>query len=108
AGEHDNVPASLSKHMVTDLLRGECGFDGVALTDDLTMGAAVTAAGSLARAACLALAAGHDLLLVCAAPEQIAEVMTTLVKQCSPETHAARVEPSLERLRRLSHAWSKP
>lgn len=50
-GEHQTAPASLSKHIVMNLLRGECAFDGVAVTEDLTMGAAVKASGSLSRAA---------------------------------------------------------
>jgi len=32
-------PASLSRSIITDVLRGELGYDGVVVTDDLTMGA---------------------------------------------------------------------
>src|SRR5215216_7864414 len=38
----DRIPASLSKDVVTDLLRGEFGFNGLAMTDDLDMGAILT------------------------------------------------------------------
>lgn len=37
---HESEPAVLSRSVVTDMLRGTLGFDGVALTDDLDMGAA--------------------------------------------------------------------
>jgi len=108
-GADENVPASLSKHIVTDLLRGECGFDGVALTDDLTMGAAITAAGSLPQAACRAVAAGHDLLLLCAAPEQIIEAHAALRQQCSQgDINPAHLEQSFQRLERLRRVCAKP
>jgi beta-N-acetylhexosaminidase len=56
------VPASQSKRVVNGLLRKEWGFDGIAITDDLTMGP-VQRAG-LCKAVERALNAGIDLLLV--------------------------------------------
>jgi beta-N-acetylhexosaminidase len=56
------IPVSRSKRVVSGLLRDQWGFDGVAITDDLTMGA-VEHAG-LCRAVEGALNAGIDLLLV--------------------------------------------
>ena len=35
----DNTPATLSKSLLTDLLRNELGFDGLIVTDSLNMGA---------------------------------------------------------------------
>jgi beta-N-acetylhexosaminidase len=55
-------PASLSKPIVTDLLRGELGWDGVVVTDDL-QAAAITKAFGRDEAVLLALEAGNDLLL---------------------------------------------
>lgn len=57
-------PASLSKAIVTDLLKGELGFNGVVFTDDLTMGA-VSEQYTADEAAVRALKAGCDMLLVC-------------------------------------------
>lgn len=57
-------PASLSKAVVTGLLREKLGFSGVAATDDLTMGAVSDNYG-IGKAAVLAANAGCDLLLVC-------------------------------------------
>lgn len=54
-------PASLSRHCVEDLLRGELGFDGVIVTDDMAMGAIVNQYG-YAEAVALALEAGVDML----------------------------------------------
>jgi beta-N-acetylhexosaminidase len=56
------VPASRSKRIVGELLRKQWGFDGIAITDDLTMGA-VEHAG-LCRAVEGALNAGIDVLLI--------------------------------------------
>jgi beta-N-acetylhexosaminidase len=56
-------PASLSP-AAYDALRGDIGFDGVAVTDDLEMGAIVKNYG-LPEAAVMALGAGADLVLIC-------------------------------------------
>jgi len=58
------VPATFSRLIVGDYLRGELGFRGVIVSDDLEMGA-VSEACPIGEAAVKALAAGHDLLLVC-------------------------------------------
>jgi beta-N-acetylhexosaminidase len=58
-----DLPASLSP-AAYDALRGEVGFDGVVVTDDMEMGAIVKNYG-LPEAAVMALGAGADLVLVC-------------------------------------------
>jgi beta-N-acetylhexosaminidase len=59
----DQQPATLSRRMLVDLLRGELGFTGVVVTDALDM-AGVRAAHGIAGAAALSMAAGADLLLL--------------------------------------------
>ena len=59
----DDMPASLSKEIVTDLLRKEMGYDGIIITDAMNMGA-IAENYSSAEAAVLALQAGVDLILV--------------------------------------------
>jgi beta-N-acetylhexosaminidase len=58
------VPATFSRRIVTDCLRGELGFTGVVVSDDLEMGA-VAETCPIDEATVRAAAAGHDLLLVC-------------------------------------------
>jgi len=58
-----DLPASLSKAIVTDLLRGELGWTGPVVTDDLQAAAIVDAFG-FDEAIVLALGAGNDLLLL--------------------------------------------
>ena len=59
----DGLPASLSKEVVTGLLREEMGYDGIVITDAMNMGA-IAENYSSADAAVLALQAGVDLILV--------------------------------------------
>src|SRR3989442_14782230 len=56
-------PATLSRATLTGLLRGELGFDGPVVTDDLRMGA-IEQRWGLETAAVTALAAGADILLI--------------------------------------------
>ena len=58
-------PAVLSRAVATDLLRGELGFQGVSITDDL-LAPAIAAGYSRREAAVLAAAAGLDVLLFAA------------------------------------------
>ena len=55
--------ATFSKKIVTELLRKKMGFRGLALSDDLSMGAVIKSGLSPAQAAVKALQAGHDLLI---------------------------------------------
>lgn len=59
----DEVPASMSYKMVTEILRGTLGFDGLVVTDALNMGAIMTNYSS-DTAAVTAILAGVDLLLM--------------------------------------------
>ena len=59
----DNTPATLSKMMITDILRNDMGFDGMVITDAMNMGA-ITARYSSSQAAVAALNAGVDMLLM--------------------------------------------
>jgi beta-N-acetylhexosaminidase len=56
------VPATLSKTMIEDVIRGRIGFDGLLMTDDLGMNAL---GGSLSERAVSAIDAGCDVLLHC-------------------------------------------
>lgn len=57
------VPATLSKEIVTTLLREELGFDGIVITDALDMGA-ISDHYTAGEASVLALQAGCDMLLM--------------------------------------------
>lgn len=57
------TPSSLSKPIVTDLLRTQMAFPGVIITDDMEMGA-IAETGTMATAAVAAVLAGNDMLIV--------------------------------------------
>jgi beta-N-acetylhexosaminidase len=60
----DALPASLSRHWVTGILRGELNFHGCVFADDLTMAGAAAFGDVLSRTE-LAFAAGCDVLPIC-------------------------------------------
>ncbi len=56
------VPSTVSRRVVTDLLRGMMGYNGVIMTDSLTMKPMKDAYG-IEESAILAVRAGHDIIL---------------------------------------------
>lgn len=71
--EPEQKPASLSKRIITDLLRSELGFDGLVMTDDLDMGAIVNQY-ALEQTIRLAFEAGNDLAMICHRVNEIGTV----------------------------------
>lgn len=55
-------PATLSPTVISEIVRGEIGFDGLLMTDDLSMGAL---SGSLAERTAASIEAGCDIALHC-------------------------------------------
>jgi beta-N-acetylhexosaminidase len=68
-----SLPASLSRAVITDLLRGEMEFDGLTITDALDMRALAQGAAQVVDVI-MAVRAGEDLLLGTADPELIARM----------------------------------
>jgi beta-N-acetylhexosaminidase len=62
--ESEKTPATLSRRIITELLRNEFGFDGLIMTDDLDMGAILNGYG-LEETIRLAIQAGNDLAMIC-------------------------------------------
>jgi beta-N-acetylhexosaminidase len=62
--EQEKTPASLSRRIITELLREEFGFEGLIMTDDLDMGAILNGYG-LEETIRLAIGAGNDLAMIC-------------------------------------------
>jgi beta-N-acetylhexosaminidase len=72
-------PASLSREIITNLLREEFRFDGLIMTDDLDMGAILNEYG-LEDTIRLAVEAGNDWVMICHRIDAIEEVHSTLAK----------------------------
>ncbi len=75
--EPQKTPASLSRRVITDLLRSEFGFDGLIMTDDLDMGAILNGY-SLEQTIRLAIGAGNDLTMICHRIPEIENVQRIL------------------------------
>ncbi|MCA1318619.1 beta-N-acetylhexosaminidase [Bacillus tianshenii] len=61
--EPDNVPSTLSKRIVSGLLREKLGYDGVAMTDCMEMNAIIEYYG-IEEASVMAIEAGIDIVLI--------------------------------------------
>ena len=68
-------PASLSRTIIDGHLRGELGFRGTVVTDDMEMNA-IADRHEFGEAAAKAVHAGNDLLLVCNTPELVRKAHT--------------------------------
>lgn len=106
----DDVPATHSHVILTELLRGELGFDGVIVSDALDMAGASATIG-IPEAAVRALAAGCDLLCLGTAtgPEGIAAIERAVLAAIDAgRLSADRVRDAARRTRALAAAGSAP
>lgn len=98
-------PASMSKNVITDILRKDSDFGGVVVTDDLTMGA-ITENYDVADAAVQTVKAGGDLLLVAHNPDLIGSVFDNLKAAVeNGEISEDRIDESVERITHLKEKY---
>ena len=83
-----DLPATLSRTVIGDIIRGRIGFDGLLLTDDIDMQALE---GSIADRSAAALAAGCDIILNCWAKMDDQQAITNRFPDLSNAT-AARLD----------------
>lgn len=76
------VPATLAPEVVGELLRGELGYQGAIISDDLEMKAVADHYG-VEEAACRAIAAGCDLLLICSKLDWLARAQEALAERAA-------------------------
>jgi beta-N-acetylhexosaminidase len=103
----DDLPATLSRRLITDVLRHELGFDGVVITDALGM-AAIGDSAKTASGAIRALAAGAD--LICLPAEEAAQrrARDTLAAAAHGGVlNAGRLAEAAGRVRALAD-WAQP
>lgn len=93
-----NHPVSLSKPIITDWLRNELGFDGVVMTDDIEVGAAV-AGISIEDYAVRTINAGSDIVILCKHAKHIKAVHDALTQAVADGTISeARLDESVRRI----------
>lgn len=91
-------PASISRSIVTNLLREELGYKHLVVTDDLEMGA-IAKHCEIEDAAVRAFQAGEDMLLICATPETIRRGYRALLAAAREgKINEKRIHASLRRI----------
>jgi len=100
--ERSRTPASLSRAVVTGILREEFGFEGLIMTDDLDMGAILNHYG-LEETIRLAITAGNDLAMICHRLNCVEEAFATLQR-----LPAAELDRALESLARFKARMIRP
>ena len=96
----DNTPASLSKEVVTDILREEMGYNGVVITDALNM-SAISEYYDSSQAAVMALKAGADMVLM---PEDFEAAYEGVLAAVADGTISeARINDSLARVYKIKY-----
>ena len=102
------VPASLSKPIVSGLLRGQLGFNGAVISDDLGM-RAITDHYSLGEAAVQAILAGEDMVILTTPANETDTVVSALVSAVSSgRISEQRLNESVTRILRLKQRIAPP
>lgn len=97
----DACPATFSRRICTDLLRGELAYDGVLVSDDLEMGA-IMQHHTMADAALMAMGAGVDLLLICHRDDRQQAAFEALLHRGEGDSSfRERLEVAASRVQRL-------
>ena len=91
------VPTTVSAKIVTGLLRGEMGFDGLIYTDSMRM-RAISELMSPGEAAAVAITAGHDVVLH--SPDDAAAFASIKAAVASGQLYESQVDASVERVLR--------
>lgn len=105
--EHD-LPATLSRDIVTGLLHQQLGFEGLVVTDDLEMGA-VAPLDVNGVAAVRAIEAGCELLLYCASPDRARQAQTALLNRARTDMlFADKLLGAAKKVRNCAQRWSSP
>lgn len=94
--DQTRTPASLSRTVINGLLRGEFGFRGLIMTDDLDMGAILNHYG-LDETIRLAITAGNDLAMICHRVKCVEEAAGVLDRL--PVSELDRALESVERFK---------
>jgi beta-N-acetylhexosaminidase len=90
------APATLSRRVIAKVIRSEIGFDGVLVSDDLSMRAL---GGDIGERARRALAAGCDLVLHCNGDRREMEAIVAAARPISASTQARLARAEATRLR---------
>jgi beta-N-acetylhexosaminidase len=101
-----DYPTSMSKVVLTDTLRKQLGFNGVIITDDMTMGA-IAENYSIDQAAVQSVKAGSDMILVAHGESNIEATIAALkVAVENGEIKEERINESVAKVIRLKQKYN--
>jgi beta-N-acetylhexosaminidase len=105
--EKEAIPATMSKAIITDLLRGKMGFEGIVFSDDMEMNAIKNYYGT-AKGVIESLKAGADLMFVSHHPKTAIEVCEEIYKAYENNEFDNRMwENSLKRILLFKESYAK-
>jgi len=106
--DDSGLPATLSKPILTDYLRGELGFSGLIITDCMQMNAIADLYGT-AEGCVMALLAGADMVVVCHdADIQIAAIQAVAQAVRQGRLSEAELDARVHRVLAAKREWSLP
>ncbi|KAA0561802.1 beta-N-acetylhexosaminidase [Bacillus sp. CH30_1T] len=101
----DTYPSSLSKNVITDLLRKKLNYNGVVITDDMTM-KAITNNYGMGQATVQSVKAGSDLILIAHDYNKALAAIDALKKAVqNGEISEGRIDASVSRIIELKQAY---
>ena len=101
----ENIPASISRELITDLLKGEMGFKGLVISDALNMKAVANLFPEPGELEWQAFHAGNDLLCF---SDHVSEGIAKIAQQASDSEINTVFEKVMDLKKRLGVLESKP
>lgn len=99
------IPASISAHWISRVLRKRIGYQGMILSDDMEMGGILTGF-SIGDAAVRAIAAGTDMIEICKGPALVIEAYQSMLTRAESTSEFARqVRAAARRVERWSDRY---
>ncbi|QHE52286.1 beta-N-acetylhexosaminidase [Pontibacillus sp. HMF3514] len=99
-------PATLSKRIISDVLRNDMGFEGVVITDDMSMGA-ITQNYGMEEAAVLSIRAGTDMFMLTSSGngnyDRVKKALKQAVKQGTISEES--IDKSVKRILKLKKKY---
>jgi beta-N-acetylhexosaminidase len=104
------LPSSLSRNIVNGLLRDDMGFKGLAITDDLEMGA-ITQTRELSEAAITAIEVGQDMVMIAdtRSPDRVLNAWQAMVEAArTGRITRAHISRAFDHIARIKSMVSPP
>lgn len=101
----EKSPSSMSEKIITGILRNDLGFEGIIMTDDMTM-AAITKQNDIGSAAVKSIKAGSDIIMVAHDYDKIVATVKSIKKAIETgELTEQRINLSVERILKLKKKY---